>query len=66
MAKIRKPAGWKHHSDHWYVNERRKHGCYYKCAYCGWSVLGIGPRNSEHAKTCEKRKAHLAEVQSNA
>jgi hypothetical protein len=62
MAKIRKPSGWKHAGKHWYVNDRRKHGCYFKCAYCGWTALGDGPDNDRHAKSCEKRKAHLAEA----
>ena len=65
MAKIHKPGGWRIHFEHWYVNERRKHGCYYKCAYCGWTVLGIGPSNEKHAKSCAKRAAHLAEVSDN-
>lgn len=62
MPKLRRPAGWKQCSEHWYVNERRVHGCYYKCAYCGWTVLGTGPRNREHAEKCEARAAYLAEV----
>jgi hypothetical protein len=62
MAKLKKPAGWKQYSDHWYANERRAAGVYYKCAYCGFQVLGSGMRTAEHATSCEKRKAYLAEL----
>jgi hypothetical protein len=59
MGKMRKPSGWKLHGVHWYVNERRKHGCCYKCAYCGWEVLGLDLRMKSHALTCKKRKAAM-------